>query len=86
VVSAKAGKKAIAVLVRIKTPDEKNKIGCRNVFLLTHEKEAETKFEELCADALKKGWTEKVKAPRTVDSFATIPTPAELTKVANKKK
>ena len=82
VVLAKAGKKGIAVLARVKTPDGKSRLGCRNLFVLGHEQEASAKFEELRKDALAKGWVEKVKTPRAADAFVTIPMPADLRKPA----
>lgn len=81
-VTARTGKKGLEVLVRTRTPEGKSSIGCRNVFLLTHEADALAKFEELSAAALAKGWTEKAKVLRGVDAFVTVPSPAEVEKLA----
>lgn len=81
-VTARTGKKGIIVQVRVKSPDAKSKIGCRNVFVLAHEAEAVSKFNELRDGAAKQGWTEKVKEVRNVNAFSVIPTPAEVEKPA----
>jgi hypothetical protein len=64
-----AGKRGFNVHVRVVTPGERTATGMRS----THpdEKTATAKFDALCTDALKRGWTAKV--PRA--SFTEMPAP-----------
>ncbi len=73
-ISAKNGKKAIAVRVVQRVPNTKPVIGCRGTFALDEDgqKAATARFTALVAEAQKKGWTPKA-GRQTVDAFSSIP-------------
>ncbi|MCC7032733.1 MAG: hypothetical protein IT179_07870 [Acidobacteria bacterium] len=74
IVFAKEGKKAITVGVRLRTPDGKSQVGCKDTFDLDKEADALKRWEQRKSEAAKLGWTEKVKTPRS-QAFTVLPAP-----------
>lgn len=76
-VYAKQGRQAITVAVRFRTPDGKTQTGCKDTFALDQEADALAMWERRKAEAVKVGWVEKVKTPRS-QAFVTLPPPPGL--------
>ncbi len=74
-----AGKRGQNVRVTFRTPGEKTTSGCRE--LIADEAKAKARFDALCADAVKRGWTLKVGR----NQFTEVPAPPTATAPVTKR-